>query len=235
LLVGLALVAVAAGAYAVARETSLFAVRKLVVVGGSARAQAEVRAALAGELGRSLLKVSGDDVDRRIAGSPDVVSVRFDRAFPHTLKVVVRSERPVLLLRQGDKGWLVSARGRVMRAVHDVRLSSLPRAYVPSTASIADGDVLPTTQGGRAAAALAAVRGPLLGRIRFVRTGPRELTFVLANGLELRLGAISEIRLKLAIADRILALIGPTATGGYVDVSVPERPVVGSINSQVGG
>jgi hypothetical protein len=114
-------------------------------------------------------------------------------------------------------------------------LSSLPRAYVPRGASIAVGDVLPPAQGGRSAQALAAIRGPLLGRIRFVRTGPRELTFVLSDGLELRLGAVSEIRLKLAIAHRILELIGPSSGSGYVDVSVPERPVVDSANSQVGG
>jgi cell division protein FtsQ len=236
LLVGFALLALAGGGYAVARETSVFALRTLVVVGGTARARSEVRAALAGEVGRSLLRVSGDEVDRRVAASPDVVSVKVDRSFPHTLRVVVRAERPVLLLRQGSGGWVVSARGRVLSKVRNVRLSSLPRAYVPAGATIGVGDTLGPAQGGRAAAALANVRGPLLGRIRFVRAGVDELTFVLGNGPELRLGTIAQVRLKLAIARRILALLGPSASGGYVDVSVPERPVVGGLaNSQVGG
>ncbi|MBV8079850.1 MAG: FtsQ-type POTRA domain-containing protein [Actinobacteria bacterium] len=228
LLVGFALLALGIGSYAVARETSVFAVRRLVVVGGTPQAQAEVRAALAGELGRSLLAVTGDDVDRRVAASPDVVSVKFDRSFPHTLRVVVHAERAVLLLRRGNDGFVVSARGRVLAQVKNVSLSSLPRTWVPATTQIAIGDLLPPLAGGRAAAALAALRPPLAGRVRFAKVGEHELTFVLRQGLELRLGDIQDLRLKLAIARRILALLGPTATRGYVDVSVPERPVAGA-------
>ena len=60
-------------------------------------------------------------------------------------------------------------------------------------------------------------------------------TLVLSSGLELRLGDPGDVRLKLAIARRVLSATGggPTS-GGYVDVSVPERPVYNP-NSQVGG
>ena len=52
---------------------------------------------------------------------------------------------------------------------------------------------------------------------------------MLRSGLEVRLGDVDDLRLKLAIARRILAMLGPTATtAGYLDVSVPERPVVGT-------
>ena len=226
LLVGFALLLLGVGGYFTARDTALFAVRRLVVVGGPRRTQAEVRAALAGELGRSLLRVDGADLDRRLASAYDVVSVSFDRAFPHTLRVRIRAERPVLLLRRGADGWVVSARGRVLSRVRNTRLSSLPRAWVPASTEIGVGELLGPAQGGRAAAALASVRQPLFGRVRFVRVGKGELTFVLRTGLELRLGAIDDIRLKLAIARRILALIGPGTVGDYIDVSVPERPVV---------
>ena len=58
---------------------------------------------------------------------------------------------------------------------------------------------------------------------------------MLAAGLELRLGDSGDLRLKLAIARRILAATGAArAGGGYLDVSVPERPVLAA-NSQVGG
>jgi cell division protein FtsQ len=234
-LVGLALLAAAGAAYLAALETSLFAVQRVVVVGGSQQARAEVRSALAGELGRSLLRVSGDDIDRRLNASPDVVSVSFDRAFPHTLRVAVRAERPVLLLRRGNDGWVVSARGRVLSQVRNVHLSSLPRAFVPAGTPVAIGQLLGPAQGGRAAAALASARGPLFGRIRFVRLGKTHVTFVLRTGLEVRLGTIGDVRLKLAIARRILAPLGSSTSGGYVDVSVPERPVLGGQNSQVGG
>ena len=224
--VGLALAALAGGAYAAALETSIFAVSRLEVVGGNARAQAEVRAALAGELGRSLLKVGGGEIDRRIAAAPDVISVSFDRAFPHTLRVVVHSERPVLLLRRAAAAWVVSARGRVLRAEPNPHLSSLPRVWVPRTTVVEVNSILAPAAGGAAAAALAPLSPSLLGRVRFVRADAKELTLVLRTGLEIRLGNVQQVRLKLAIARRVLALVGPGATQGYVDVTVPERPVV---------
>jgi len=226
LLVGFALLALGVGSFLVARDTSLFAVQRLVVVGGPAATQAEVRAALAGERGRSLLLVNGDEIDRRIASLANVVSVSFDRDFPHTLRVRVHAERPVLLLRRGAEGFVVSARGRVLSKVRNVHLSPLPRIWVSRTTDFGIGDLLGPAQGGRAAAALASVRPPLSGRIRVVRVERGDLTFLMRSGLELRLGGIDDIRLKLAIARRILPLIGPVAAGSYLDVSVPERPVV---------
>jgi len=56
---------------------------------------------------------------------------------------------------------------------------------------------------------------------------------VLRSGLELRLGDASDLKLKLAIARRVLAAVGG-GRGSYVDVSVPERPVA-STNPQVEG
>jgi hypothetical protein len=68
-----------------------------------------------------------------------------------------------------------------------------------------------------------------------VRVGKDELTLTLGGGLQVLLGDTGDLRLKLAIARRILGVTGAaTAGGGYLDVSVPERPVLSS-NSQVGG
>jgi hypothetical protein len=87
-----------------------------------------------------------------------------------------------------------------------------------------------------AATALAALRGaPLPGGVRFVRGGARELTLISNGGLELRLGDTGDLRLKLAIARRILRTTGAATVGeGYLDVSVPERPVLW-LKSQVVG
>jgi hypothetical protein len=80
---------------------------------------------------------------------------------------------------------------------------------------------------------------PLPGGVHVVRAGDKELTLVLGGGLELRLGGGGDLRLKLAIARRILRQTGAAAAGGgYLDVSVPERPVLSSVLStypQVGG
>jgi cell division protein FtsQ len=235
LAVGLGLAVLAGGAYAAALETSVFAVRRLVIVGGPPRVQARVRDALAPELGRSLLRVSGNDLNRRAAVIPDVISLRFDRAYPHTLRVRVTAERAVMLLRRVYDTWVVSARGRVMRRIDSPARSSLPRMWVPKGTPVAVGETLGRVDGGLAAAALAPISGGALpGGVRFVRSSAAELTLVMRSGLEVRLGGIGDLRLKLAIAHRILKLAGSNgATGSYIDVSVPERPVLGSTNPQV--
>ena len=226
--VGIGLVLLAAGAYAGALETSVFAVRQMKIVGGSALTKAEVQAALQPELGKSLLRVTGPDVQRRLADVPTVLSVQIDREFPHTLRVRIRPERPVLLLRQGASGWVVSARGRVLSQVKNVLLSSLPRTYVPHNVAVAVGGTLGAQGGGLAAQALAPLVGTrLLSHVRFVTASEKELTLDLRSGVEVRLGDPGDLRLKFAIARRILGMIGSTTTHGYIDVSVPERPVLG--------
>jgi hypothetical protein len=233
-LIGLALLALAVGGYLGARETSVFAVRTIEIHGGDQALRQQVTKVLADELGRSLLKVDADGLGRRIAPLPGVLSFRYDRAFPNTLRIVLRPEQPVLVLRQRDHAYLVAASGRVLRALPHPHLSHLPRLWVTGEVPVRIGDPLPGPVAA-AATALAPLQGaPLPGGVRFVRGG-KELTFVLGGGLELRLGDHGDLQLKLAIARRILrATAAAAAGGGYLDVSVPERPVLSS-KSQVGG
>jgi hypothetical protein len=61
------------------------------------------------------------------------------------------------------------------------------------------------------------------------------LTLKLAGGFEIRLGDPGDLRLKLAIARRILRATGAATSGAtYLDVSVPERPVVFDKSQVVG-
>jgi len=234
-----ALAVLAVGAYVVARETSVFAVRTIAIEGGSPRVKAEVRRALAPEVGRSLLRVSGSQIDREVASIPDVVSVHVARSFPSTLRVTVRAERAVLLLRQGASSWVVSSFGRVMRKIQNPRRSSLPRLWLPSKGiEVALGETLPRYDGKLAAAAVAPVEpGSFRGGVRSVDSSASGLTLVLVSGAQIRLGDIGNLRLKLTIARRILRIAATSDAStplAYVDVSVPERPVLGTNNSQVG-
>ena len=233
---GLALLAVAVGGYLAALETSLFAVRAVEVRGGTPQLQAAVRAALRPELGRSLLRVNGSGLARLLGALPFVRTFSYDRAFPNTLKVTVRSEVPVLLVRYPrGNAYLVSASARVLAPVPNPRRSSLPRLYVPPQVRLQVGGQAPDTVAAAAAALAPLQAAPLPGGVRFVTNGPQGLTLLLRDGLEVRLGDRGDVRLKYAIARRILAATGAAqAGGGYLDVSVPERPVLSS-NSQVGG
>jgi len=234
---GVLLLALAVGCYIGARQTSVFAVRTIDVRGGTPELRAEVRAALAGAVGASLLTVDGGSLSHRIAPLPDVRSFTYDRDFPHTLRIVVRREVPVLVVRQvpGKTAFLVASTGKVIRTLAHPERSNLPRLWVKKNVPLAVGNQVPPSL-LPAAASLASLRGSgLPGGVHVVSVGQTGLTLTLGGGLEVRLGDPGDIRLKLAIARRILAATGAASAGdGYLDVSVPQRPVL-SQNSQVGG
>jgi cell division protein FtsQ len=236
LLAAAALVVAGVGAYAAARTTSLFDVRAVEVRGASPATAREVRAKLGPLVGRSLLGLDGAGVVRRVESIPEVAAARYDRAFPHTLVVTVRQERPAAVLRRGHQAWLVAESGRVLRGVLRGRSATFPRVWIPQRVAVAAGRSVPEALAARAVAAVAQVGSGFPGRVRDVRIGQDELTFRLASGLELRLGDDRELALKLAVARRIIPKLASPSDGGaaYLDVSVVERPVAGAtLNSKV--
>jgi cell division protein FtsQ len=226
----LLLVGAAVGAYFLARETALFALNRIQVEGAPPSVAAEIRSTLGEYRGESLVGFDTRRAALRLTSVAEVADAQLDRAFPHTLKVRVRLERPVAVLRQGSDAWLVSASARVLRTL-ERPYPRLPRIWVPRSVDIAVNSTL-SGPGARGVAALAPLQPLRVGvDVREVLTADRELILVLASGTQLRLGDSGDLRLKLAIAKQLIPL---TAGAAYVDVSVPERPVAG-YNSQVGG
>ncbi len=220
---GLALLAAGLGAYAAARETSLFAVQEIAVESARPDLAARVRRALRPLLGSSLVAFEAGDADRLLARIPDIAAVRYDRDFPHTLRVAVRQERAVALLRQGSQAWLASAAGRALRLVHRP-YPPLPRVWIPRSVDVISGERLtgPVALALRTLAPL--VRAPFPVPVRAVRASETELTLVLATGTEVRLADGGDLALKLAVARTIVSQAG---NARYIDVSTPERVVAG--------
>ena len=231
LIVGLGLLALGAGGYSTARETSAFAVGRIEVTGASPRVAAQVRRTVASLRGRSLLALDGRALVRRLQALPTVVAAGYDRSFPHTLRIEVVPERPVAVARQGAKAWLVSGRGRVMAPVPPHGAQALPRIWIPRTTAVALGGLLPANHAAAVARALSLAAG-FPARFTAAALHRDGLSFRLRRGVELRLGEPTDIRLKLASARRALRRLPPGST--YLDVSVPGRPVAGS-NSQLSG
>jgi cell division protein FtsQ len=219
--IGAGVVAIAAGGYVIARESSLFAIERVDVSGGSKAVDKQVEQALAPLVGRSLVGLDGADVLHRVEALSTVVSATYDRAFPNTLHVTVVRERPIAVLRDGAAAWIVSERGRVIRSIAAHAAPTLPRIWVAAkTMSI--GEVLPLGLGGTLTRALTAA-GPLRGRIGTALLVTGSLVFHLRSGIELVLGAPTDIALKVAVAEKLLSQL-PSGTRN-LDVSVPSRPV----------
>jgi cell division protein FtsQ len=229
---GLAIAAAALTAYVGARETPVFAVHTIQVEGVRAGRARKLERALGPLEGVSLLKVKGAEVSRLATALPFVAGVEFDRAFPNTLRVRVEPEEPVAVVRRGIEAWLVSRRGRVIKRIDQGTHDALPRVWLAHSADVSLGATLGTGGGAEEVALLVPLRGAgLAGRVASARATAGQIAYKLRNGVELRVGRADELALKLAIAQRILAT---TPVAGYLDVSVPERPVAGT-DAQVSG
>src|SRR5205823_9507272 len=142
-------------------------------------------------------------------------------------RVVVTPAHSIAVLRRGASAWIVSSDGRVVRSADLSAARKLPRIWIPRIVAAVDvGATVADADAARAIRALAIARGTGFGaRIAAVRSSDRELTFVLAGGPELRFGDPTALPLKLAVARRLVPLAA--STSGYVDVTVPARPVAG--------
>jgi cell division protein FtsQ len=224
LALGLGVLAFALGGYLIARESSLFAIDRIEVRGGSPRIARQVHGALASLVGKPLVGLDGSTVLRTVDALPSVVSATYDRDFPHTLRITLVPEHPAAVLRRGPDSWLVSGRGRVMQSLPATALPNLPRIWIATRTPVRTGAEL--TAGGAATAAHAAgLAGAFGTRVASVSSTSGSLVFHLRSGLGLVLGDGGDIKLKVAVASRLLALLPAGST--YLDVSIPGRPVSG--------
>ena len=222
--VGLGVLALALGGYLIARESSLFAIDRIEVRGGSRQVARQVHGALASLVGKPLVGLDGSAMLQKVDALPTVVSASYDRAFPHTLRITVVAERPAAVLRRGPDSWLVSTRGRVMEPLPSTAAPKLPRIWISTRTPVRTGAEL-TAAGAGTAAHAAGLAGAFGARVASVAYENGSLVFHLHSGLELLLGDASDIKLKVAVASRLLAIVPTGST--YLDVSIPGRPVSG--------
>lgn len=223
LLVGFALVVAVLGSYWGAKASSVFVVKHLEVIGAPPAVAREVEGVAKGVVGKSLLEVDAPALEDNVRALPSVAGVSVDRAFPNTLVVKVAAERPVAVIRRGNSAWLATGSGKVIQEIETGTERSFPRLWLTRDVRVGIGGSLPSNLAA-ATRALAAARDVRLPRrVKAVRSGEGQLTLILRDGFEIRLGSASDALLKLTVAARVFPLLDERSL--YLDVSVTERPV----------
>jgi cell division septal protein FtsQ len=219
--------------YLAARETPLFAVRTVEIRGGSEAVRKAVRQAAQAVEGESLVGLDGKSLVRELEALPSVRSASYDRAFPSTLRIFVRPELPLGVIRVGPDRWVVSERGRIIRRYVPEDADRDPRFRLPARPNVVPGSFVTDPPARVILGALALVPKNFPVRIQMVRLQGGRLTMELRapwGRPELRLGEAVDVRVKLAAGALVLRSLSSEerASVAYVDVSVPERSVAGS-------
>jgi cell division protein FtsQ len=217
--------------YLGARETPVFALQRVEVEGAPPSIRTAVLREVDALRGSSLVALDGRALVRRLEGLPSVQSVTYDRAFPHTLRLVVQPEQPVAIVHRAGNAWIVSVRGRVISPTVPGETRHLPRIRYPLETDLVPGTFVTDAGTKSVLAALAAAPRRMPLRIHSGSLENDELTFVLTGdgGTEplLILGAPVDVGVKLRVAALVLRRLGATerASLAYLDVSLPDRPV----------
>ena len=228
--------AVLALLYLAARETPVFAVRSIEVTGGSKSVRLDVEETARLFRGESLAALDGGALVEELEALPSVRSATYDRAFPSTLRIFVEPERPIAVVRKGTESWVVSERGRVISRAGGG--DGLPRFDLQAS-GVQPGRFLSDPQSKAILAALALLPERFPARIETARFDQSRLVLALRTrwgAPELRLGEPVDLGVKLEAAALVLRSLSAEerASAGYLDVSVPERTVLGT-DSQVSG
>jgi cell division septal protein FtsQ len=207
----------------------VFGVRDVRISGYERPDRAKLQAAVdRAARGASVLRPPVRAVREAATEFPWVGAVRVSRDWPRSLAVRVTLARPILILiPRAGRRMLVSDAGRVLaRAPRSARLPTMRvagRAPKPGASLVG-----------------AAQRAPLLfvqalspetaGRVRGLRVTREGLTGRLSNGPELRLGPAVRLTAKAVVLDALLdRLTGEEEREAlYLDLSAPDRPVLGT-------
>ena len=217
----LLVVAALAAGWSWARDSSLVAVERVVVVGVSGPEAPRVRAALErAAQDMTTLHVREDQLRSAVAPFAIVRGLDADADAPHTLRIVVRQHVPVAAVQSAGRRFAVAADGTVLRGT---RVDGLPAVAARGAA----GEHL-DARTTRAIALLAAAPGALRAKVRRLWIGDRGWAASLRDGPLVVFGRAERPEAKWLAATRVLA-DRSSAGATYVDVRLPERPAAGGL------
>jgi cell division protein FtsQ len=204
------------------RESSLFSVKKIEVTGVTVN-QAQITAALQREAAKmTTLHVRDDKLRAAVGGFPTVGAIKIDASPPHDLKIEIIERKPVAVIDVGSEKIPVSADGYLLRGERaEPGLVPIDPSQGVSGNRLLGADL---DQAALLGALPAQLRSGVKGSS--VDTEAGGVVVSLRNGIDLRMGDGSDAAAKWAAAAAVLSE-PDLGSPGYIDVSVPSRPVAG--------
>jgi cell division protein FtsQ len=230
-LVLVAALLLAGGAYLWLRDSSLVAVKQVSIRGASGPDAGQIREALrAAARNMTTLDVQIGQLRSAVSPYPIVKGLRVSTHFPHGMTIRVIEEEPVGAVVVDGHAIAVAGDGTLL---HDVAsagsLPQIPLRVTPGGRRLTD----PGAMG--AVRLLAAAPDQLLARTATVTTvASHGLVAQLRNGPSVYFGDADRLAAKWAAVSAVLA--DPGSAGAlYVDVTDPDRPAAGSGTSPDSG
>jgi cell division septal protein FtsQ len=219
------LVAVGAGLWLIARDSSFFQVKKVQISGLDGPRAERVRIAARDQ---TTLHVDRQLLRDAAAGQPPIESMEVTTSIPDSMSIVFKLYRPVAAIGNGGAPAVaVTADGRLLKGI--------PTSGLPRISGQVQGDRVSGGETLTSLKLLASAPGSLLARVSQIRSQVHlGIVVILSNGPAIYFGDTTDLRAKWAAAASVLA--DPrTAGASYVDVRVARRPAVGGVQGGVAG
>ena len=198
----------------------LFSVRSLQVEGLSLTDQGAAEEALQPLEGKSMTRISSEEVESLLTQFPAVASVDTSASGSGTLRVEVQERIPVAAVEDGDGWQLVDREGAQLEQVTDSKQIQVP--------VIAGGtDVLGSEDWDTVSSVLASLPSSLLEQVQTARAESGGVVMLeLQDGVTVRWGDDTDSALKAEVLAELVDASEATGEVEVYDVSAPRHPVL---------
>lgn len=198
----------------------LFSVRSLQVEGLELTDQAAAEEALQPLEGKSMTRISSEEVESLLTQFPAVASVDTSASGSGTLRVEVQERIPVAAVQDGDGWQLVDREGEQLEQVADSEQIQVP--------VIAGGtDVLGSEDWDTVSSVLASLPSSLLEQVQTARAESGGVVMLeLQDGVTVRWGDDTDSALKAEVLAELVDASEATGAVEVYDVSAPRHPVL---------
>ncbi|WP_338024734.1 cell division protein FtsQ/DivIB [Bifidobacterium miconisargentati] len=175
------------------------------------------------QAGKSLFLVSTNDVANQLKDIPGVSEAKVSRRFPKAMSVEITAQKPAAMLKSGDTLTAVDAEARVLNSVSSKDVDGIPVIEVKDVETS-----LKNRSVKEALTILGALPESMRQQITKVTAETQDSVTTTLDGGERVIvwGDSSQLKLKMAVVDKIINDPKVIGERHQVDVSAPLKPII---------